>query len=582
MGESGVKRQKWGSQQRIQSNDFNGVSDLSARALIETTWAMSFGDAYRAIAAGVGGVVGGFMVQAVPGTQNVVVSPGLALIPHAQDNPATDSPMVWIQSDASETLDLSALVDPTNPRLVTIEISADLGVTFVSENRGKIDPLTGVYSTASFDIIVGGQPTYHATAGTAAASPVVATGTAGRIPLAVVKLTAAQATFADAYAPVLLCRPLVAAMGDRLAPTDYVRGGGISVGQVTGGVFVNLTTLVVGSASMNLAGLEASVGGSFNAQTEGRTIDGTTFAGLTGAVQPVYVYAANPPWADDYGDVAPREAWQRNPNEVLPSADHSIIDGEGSTFLSLLGSTGDTPGRAFRNAIVFIDSAAPWGTDNGASNGAPVRVIDARGPHPDTAPGGSGSITLDATQDPTWGASQVVSDTVYLGACSAIATANFVAQAYDGHGRIRLTDIFQIAGASDRRPGLESTIDVALTDFYPGRYPGMLVGDDEIFPSAAQHVELWIRATTGAAGAFSAKIFSKFGFGSIEGGVTTHGGWTFECDGSLTGAIEITEPTIELERDPDGACSFVLNVTAPGASLIMVPSAYTDAILASR
>jgi hypothetical protein len=570
------------TRQRLLSEDFNSISRLTSRALLMLELARETDEDYLLGGLGRSGVVGGFMVRCIPATNLVEVAPGIALLAQAPISTTYDPPVVWVQSDSAVQLDLSALIDPANPRLVTIEVGPS-DVAIVTTPVDIFDPGTGLFGVdPSAPRVLGSAPVWSTSAGAAAASPVIAGGTVGRIPLAVVKLTAAQANFGDEFASVLMCRPLLGADADRFVPSGYVDGGGCSVGEESGGALVGLTDIYLSRLTASLAGLEAEVSGMIPFPTRARTTNLTSPAVLLAQAIPVYGYAVPPPWPGDYGPMAPREAWQRNPNAVPFATAGNVVGGSGPTFVSLAAETPSSLGRTFKSAIVFWDDVAPSGLERGAGN-APLQVVDARGPHPDTAPGGAGSVTLEATQDPTWGPSQTASESVYLGAVSSLNLANnFMAQADTGAGRLRLIDLVQIAGLTKRRPYREDALDVALTSVYPGRFPGMLVGNPSIFPVGAQQVEMWVRYTTGAAGAFQAALFPPFGFGAIEGGVATLGGWSVSVDGSLSGAMTMTSPTIELELGASGQVSYFLNVTAPGGSFIMAPTSYVDALLAAR
>jgi hypothetical protein len=569
------------SQSRLRSDDFNRQSRFSARALLESISSYALGDVYKAAGLGVGGVVGGFRVRAITGTNTVEVSPGIGMIVSTPDDTLYDPPVAWIELREATIVDLSSLVNPANPRLVTIEIEANEEAT-VTEALDIFNTVTGTFdSTLGLDTAFGSEPTLYATGGTAAANPVVAGGTIGRLPLAIVKLTTAQASFADENACILLCRPMLSALGDRMLPADYVRGGGLSVGEESAGVVDGLGFLTVGACSASLAGLEADPSGFINYATFGRSVDGTSLASLISAVQPVYAYAAPPPWASDYGSIAPREAWQYNPSEVATSEDGSIIYGEGETFTSLVAETSLTPGRARKNCIVFFDDVAPWGTDIGLGSGAPVRVIDARGPHPVTAPGGGGTIVLDDTQDPTWGTEQEVYEAVYLGSVASIGTANFVGQSYEGAGLVRLIDTVDTLGGNPRRPFTGWTTDQASIALYPSHWPAMLVGDDNIFPTMA-NIDLFASFTGGTGNATARyTLYNAFGFGKADPGVLVTGAKTVQLNPSTVTDFGVVDEFVRLKPNVSNAVTLYLDCTT-ATSLVVGVSAYTDAILAAR
>lgn len=562
------------TRQRLLSTDFNNLSRLTARALLNAESAELRGSTYDA--SGLGGVLGGFMVRSIVGTNEIEISAGIGFVASTPVSATYDPSVLWVELRAAVTVDLTALVDAGNPRLVTIELEPAESA-LVTTAVDVFDPGTGTFTIdPAAPRVLGSDPTVVSTAGAAGVAPQVAAGTVGRLPIAVVKLVAAQVSFADEFASVLMCRPLLAAA----SPLERIDGGGVSIGEESGGSIVNLTNLYLSKLTATLDGLEAEAAGLIVFPTRGRCPDTTTLPTLLASAQPVYGYAVPPPWVSDYGALAPREAWQRNPNAVTFASAQNIVGGSGTTFRSLAAETATSPGMTLRNAVVIWDSVGPYGLERGAGN-APLQVTDTRGPHPDTAPGGAGSITLLASTDPTWGNTQVVSDSAYLGAVSSLNTGSFMAQFSAGAGRIRLIDVVQIAGLTKNRPYREDTADVALTSIYPGKYPDMLVGDDNILPISAQRLDLWFRLSTGNAGAFSAALFPALGFGTIEGGVNTHGGWSITTDGSLSGAITMTEADVELELNASGAVSYTLNVTG-AASMLMTPSAYTDALLAAR
>lgn len=589
MGESGIKRQQWGLLQALRSDDLNDVSNLEGRALIEAIWAMSFGDAYRAVAAGVAGVVGGFTVTAQVGTLNVTVAPGLALIPRTPDDSTTDSNMVWVQNDASQTLSFAGLVDPIFSRLVTIEIEFEINV-FKTENRPQLDPSTGQYTLVAFDVVVGGRPKYYVTAGAASAAPVVAPGTVGRIPLAIVKLPSAASgfvAFTDPYVSVLMCRPLLAALGGRLTTPRSVQGGGCSVGNSgAGGAFQNTQIVDVGDTRAELNGLPARAAGpaEFNGNNV-RTPNTTTPAGILATARAAYAYAVPPPWNDDYGQVAPRESFVRNPNTVaLFFTPESVVLGENSTFVSLAYT--DALGFnevLLRNCIIIFDTLPPEGLSYGASGTAPPRVNDMRGPHLSTI--GGGTITLDTTQDVTWGGTQTVGDAVYIGSVSSLGTApvQFMAQSYQGKGHVRVIDEAVTAGTT-YRPTREYVASTGILDpIYPGKYPGMLNADDEVLPPFVHAVDLsGTLSVGGVAGAVRLQLASEYGYGAPQISPALLGFWTVRYAQADLPNSAFGGEVIPVERNALGRSSIYFQGGAGIATGTVILTGYHDPILAAR
>ena len=571
------------TRQRLLSEDFNNVSALTSKALIMLELAREVGDDYLQAAAGRSGVVGGFLVRCLPATNTIEISPGIALMADAAIDPTYDPPEVWIQQNSTVSIDLSALIDPVNPRLVTIEVAPSDG-TLVSSAIDVFDPGTGLFGVNPLaPRVQGSVPIWFTTAGAPAAAPVLAGGTVGRIPIAVVKLVGAQAGFADEFASVLMCRPLLGADADRLVPRGYVEGGGCSVGEESGGVLVGLTGIYLSHLTASLAGVEGSLAGLIKFTSLGRTSNLTNPATLLAVAGPVYGYAAPPPWPGDYGSMAAREAWQRNPNAVASVSIGNVIGGQGSTFTSLSAETTSAPGRSLRSAIVLWDDVAPYGLERGAGN-APLQVVDARGPHPNTAPGGSGSITLEATQDPTWGPSQSVTETVYVGAVSALNLAlDFMAQRFEGSGQVRVIDLANAFGVH-RRPFGSFAVNAAAAAFYPTRFPAMLVGDAQVLPLTTDSISVYGYFVSGVAGVVGFAVGSAIGFGQGEPAasiVPYLGNKTIQLNGALSGPVTIGEEFNRLTIDASLAGRYWLTALA-GTSLAFALTGYVDLILAAR
>jgi len=562
------------TRQRLLSDDFNNASRLLSKAMLLGELARSTGDEYLLPAGGMGGVIGGFMVECLPGSNSIRVQGGIALVAATPVSATYDPPVIWMQIDGPTTIDLSALIDPGNPRLVTIELEP-AEVALVTTPVDVFDPGTGTFSIdPAAARVLGSQPTILTTAGAAAAAPVVAAGTVGRIPIAIVKLVAAQANFTDGFASVLMCRPLLDAPGDKMVPRDYVVGGGVSVGEESGGAIINLTNLYLSNVSVSLAGIEASIAGMIPFATRGRTATATPGAMLAIA-QPIYGYAAPPPWAGDYGNVAAREAWQRNPNAIAFASVQNIVGGSGSTFVSLAAETTTSPGLTLRSAIVFWETAGPAGLERGAGN-APLQVIDARGPY-------SGALTLDATQDPTWGPTQDVTESVYIGAVSSLNVgASFMAQADLGNGHVRSIDKIDQITPLIRRPFFGTLLAAADAALYPGRFPGMLVGDPEVLPTTAQFVDVLYVFNAGAgAGNPRFLLGNELGFGRTDNTVYV-GAVGMQADATTVSSLSISNEMTRIVRSAADSVRYTLVLAAGGTSLQVGLSAYTDAIIAAR
>jgi hypothetical protein len=573
-----------GTRRRLLSSDFNDGERLVDRALLELTSATVLGDAYKVAATGIGGVVAGLEVRAVPGSNKIQVLPGIAFVAEAPADSLLDPPINIIELRAAVELDIGTLVDGANPRLITIEIAAGL-VSKLNEPVDVFDPVTGTFGVANQDIVVGSTPVVTARAGVASPNPVVATGpgSSGLIPLAVVKLSTSQASFTDAYIGVLLRRPLLAAAGGLLAPTGAVEGGGFSSGEVSGAIIDGLGSVELHDFRCELSGYVAR--GHGPAEFGGsniRTISGTALADLTNLERPIYGYAVPPPWAADYGSIAPSESRHLNPNNLIMfSTAESVVLGDGSTFGSLAYGNGPAGVEfSLQNMLVVLDPTVPSGLSYGATAGpqaGPPRVDDLRGTHP-TIAGGS-TITLDATTDPTWGPAQIVSDAVYLGAYSSIATILLVAgQSYRGRGFVHMIDI------DTRRPSFSTVVNTgALDPLLPGHFPGMQPGDNAIIPAFATRVEVSGKLTnTGAAGIAELTLKGAFGFGpkGVNPDLTDVQRVRFE-GGDLPNASEFSTGIVALERDQSGQC-YITGLVGGGGTIQVALQGYEDPILASR
>lgn len=571
-----------GTRRRLLSSNFNDGERLTDRALLVSIAAMQRGTAYQS--SGVGGVIGGLEVRAVPGTNMVEVQPGLALVAATPTDSLLDPPLDWIELRAPFRIDLDSLVDAGNPRLVTIEIAAQQ-VSKLNEPVAVFDPNTGSFGIANQDVVTGSEPIITARAGVAAAKPVVAAGpgASGLIPLAVVKLAKGQASFTDTFISVLMRRPMLAADGGLLAPRGAVEGGGFSVGEISGAALGGRTGAELHDFRCELAGHiargrgPAELGGS-----NVRTISGTSVAQLSSLTRTIYGYACPPPWAADYGAIAACEAVAANPNNLNPfSTNESVVLGDGSTFSSLF--FGDGPNTAYHsleNMIVVFDTTAPSGITFGATLGpkaAPPRVGDVRGTHPTIAAGGT--ITITATQDTTWGPVQTVSDAVYLGSVSSISVAgSWMAQSYRGRGFTRVIDV---AAARPYVSGVAST--GVLSNLYPGRFPSMAVGNTEVIPAFATRVEVSGKLTnSGNVGISEMSIKSAFGYGAIEANPGTNGHYRVRYNGTdLPAASEFSSGTIPVDRNNAGLCYLTALIGGGGTYEVSLVG-FEDPILAGR
>lgn len=572
------------SRARLLSDDFNNNMQLQHRALLESLSAAGLGDLYKRVgpgAVGVGGVIGGLTVEAVSGSNRVKVLPGIAVVPVVPADVTVEAPVQWIEIRTEIEVDLGSLVDGANPRLVTIEIEA-AEVTKTSAIIDFFDEATGLFGAELRPVIVGSTPVITATAGAAGPSPVVAAGTVGRLPLAVVKLATAQAFFPDKWVPVLLCRPMLSAFANQGRPANNISGGGISVGEEALGSFFALTSPSIGETQLDLLGLEAKVSGeiAFVGTPVARTP--TSVADpidLVNAIAPAYAYAVPPPWASDYGNIAPREARVKNPNAVDVVAEPtSVIFGDGSTFTSLFIGVVGLAIPQVENAIVIWDSVAPSGTTRGPTSTGPLRVNNKRGPHPTTVAGSA--IILDATQDPSWGATQQVLDSVYIGSVSATG-GQFMAQSNSGGGDIFAIDELDIALATGARPIRKDVATIGPTFIKPGSYPSMGFGGVEptILPTTAMSASIAVLFVGGAGvGNVSTIVGGAFGHGGPD--PLSLGLHKITIDNLVTTGFQITD-YVEIPLDDQGQI-VLTTFFAGGATSTLYLRGYRDALIAAR
>lgn len=571
------------SKQRLRSDDFTRQARLTDRTLIETISAITLGDSYRFAAEGVGGVLGGFTVKAIIGTLEVEVQPGIALVAVTPATATFDPPTQWIELGEPERIDLAVHVDVGSPRLVTIEIAA-LNTALVQELVAVFDQINGGFNNQFLDTVTTSTPVITARVGNAGADPEVPVGPgddSGILPLCVVKLSAGLPNFTDASISILMCRPILS-LSTLAVPRGRVEGGGFSVGTVNGTSIENTPNADLHDAQLELKGLLAR--GRGPAEFVGanvRTPDGTTLVDLMATPQALYVYAVEPPWAPDYGIIAARECIADNPlNLNRFSTPESVVLGDGSTFVSLAYANSVTF-HALENMLVMADTVAPGGITFGFSGTGPARIDDRRGPHPTTE--GGAMITLDATQDPSWGPLQEISDSVYLGSVASLGTAaRLMGQSYRGRGEVQVIDKVDFGGTS-RRPAWSASADTGVLDaFYPGRYPAMQVGDDELLPTFVSRVFVsGENSNNGAAGVARLIYKPAFGFGGGEPNPALGVAVAQWEGGELASGAQFGQLNVSLDRDQTGA-AFIYATVGGGGAFRTILESYEDPMLASR
>lgn len=432
---SDIRRIVWNTRERALSTDLNDASALQHRALIEGLAAGEYGDTQQL------GVMRGLTVSVPGGSLSVSVAAGLAM--RLGSAPTTyDSAIEWVELRSAQSVDLSSYVDGANPRWVCIEI-ANTDAVETSSSRDVWNPATGTFSSSSLDKVRGSAPAITVTAGTAAATPQLPAGVAGRIPLAYVYIPAGAATLTAG--DVVHCRPIMKAGGHRDTFRSSVRsveGGGVSVAslgttvalrQCTGVFDLHHVPFGVGVGSGSTTSLAVPAGG-----YDGGSVPATD--------APVYFYAIPAPYPAGYdASLAPRE--------FRPEASAA------TRFPALV--TADLSG-----CLVVASTTAP---NTGTLQGAPT----------------AGNFSITAAP---WGGSAVVARSrgVYLGAASwDLGTLQFQVQTDRGGGRVLLTGE---KPSLDLRPGGTLLVAPLAVNLW-----GVAGTDAALLPATAHEVEANMR-----------------------------------------------------------------------------------------
>jgi len=388
---SNIRRLIENTRERLLSTDHNDTTALQHRAIIEAVTALALGTAYNASSERPSGVIGGFEVTAPGASFNVTVSPGLA-VKKGTAPTGYDSDLLWIEQQAIETIDLSSLVDPGNPRWVVIEIEPTDAVE-TAATRDVFVPALGTFTSQSVDKVKGSDPTFTARGGTPAAAPVFPSGVADRIPLAYVYLAAAAASVE--VGDVVRCRPM---LNTRLGQGDHYNGGGVHVA-------TDATSLVqAGHFRCSLDGLpfqmtlRPSTTQDINVAGNPSWASGDAYPAA--ATQPIYCYAIAAPYPTGYdADVAHRE----------------MVPGSGITTSARIPSVKS----GMENCVLAFSDLPPASGVNQQQGIA------------------SGAAFAAGINDPTWGGG-VPATSVYVGALSCINAQDLLAQDYIGAGEIAL------------------------------------------------------------------------------------------------------------------------------------------------
>lgn len=282
---SHIRRVWYNTRERALSTDWNDMTTLMHRALLESAMASEGGDTPRS------GVLRGLTVSVVGGTLTVTVAPGLAL---RLGTAATglDSTYDWIELREPVTVNLTSSVDAQS-RWACIQV-APSEATEVTSLRDIFDSTTSTISQQSVPKVIGSSPTVSIALGTPNATPAFPAGVPGTIPLAYVYIPGG-ATSIDAN-DVVLCRPLL------LKPPKVtaVSGGGVAIG--SSGAVASLHPMSCLHASAVEFGITDTA--SFDLSNSSSWVDGQSYPA---SVQVVSLYACPPPYPTGYTGLATRE-----------------------------------------------------------------------------------------------------------------------------------------------------------------------------------------------------------------------------------------------------------------------------------
>lgn len=314
---SNMRREQFNTRERALSTDLNDMTAYLHRNIIEAVRQSHLGQDLPNTAGGseqvrTSGVIAGFRASVTGADLNVTIHPGQALKYNAAAL-STDSLYDWFEQIGTQVFDLTALVDPGNPRWVCIEIdtsSAPASPVVSSQARDIFDPGTGAFSPSVVTKVTGpGTPVLVANAATPAATPLLPVGATDRIPLCYVYLDAATVTIATT--DVVLCRPMLRKeMGD---PGERVTmGGGVNVGAVGDEVEV---LQIRGDSGLRGPGpwaLQQTGAIDMTVEGQGGLLSGSTYPPASPG--PMYCVVASPPYPAGYdADLGPESTREVKP-----------------------------------------------------------------------------------------------------------------------------------------------------------------------------------------------------------------------------------------------------------------------------
>lgn len=232
-----ARRVVWNTRERALSDDLDNATDLLIRQIINNLAYSAAPDALASL--NLYGVINGLLVGSTGVSLTVQVDIGLAVKYDTVAAGVYDSRYRMIEVTTPVNVDVSALVDPANPRWVVIEIEPG-NATESMALRDIFNPATGQFVPQAVPKVLKSEPVVTARAGVpAVTTPAMPPGVAGKIPLAYVYLPAA----ALAVNPDLIvrCRPLLTPrLGEQSANLTgggwEVAADGDSVARASGGM----------------------------------------------------------------------------------------------------------------------------------------------------------------------------------------------------------------------------------------------------------------------------------------------------------------------------------------------------------
>lgn len=420
---SNNRRLIWNTRERLLSTDLNDATALlNAKGTDEVAAALT-GDLFNS-AVPLSGLFSGGIVSANGANTTVSVSPMLGL-KHGSPATGLDSNYLKVETLAAIDVDLTAFVDPGNPRWVAIEASPGDAQEVVS-SRDIFQPALGTFIPVNVDKIRKPQAVLSVNAGVASPNPVLPNGNPDVIPLAYVYLTASAASIPAT--DVVRCRAVI---NTNTLDAQYTRNrGGLNVNAPGGttvalrsysvkfGLKPSLTTVIDGST------LDATL------STSAQWVSGQSYP--AGGNTPIYAYVASPPFPTGYdSDVSDNREWLDTSGRI-PSSNIANV----------------------ANGIII------WSTVDPANNSTLA-------PHP------AGSVAIN---DPTWGTG-TTSSTSYIGSVSVQTNGGAGISTQQTRGdRVRMTEDAKLCSDYDTQSTSDSGLQPGV---FSNRSPLLIDNDGQ-------------------------------------------------------------------------------------------------------